>query len=221
LFVGVVHHPHEIQIREQSMSPRSLASLKSDAAEVLAEYTDPALNYAFLTYDRQGDVNDPIGPADILSANLLSLKLGWKEVIPLFAEGDGPAQRLRIALDEALKDLHDAKPLESYESVGELEKAVASLTAANAATAEVRNWTPVTVSKVLHRRRPQIVPINDSRVRKFYDIKMKESSKLRAMLWKDIRENEDWVRPLASTITTPDGRPLSLLRLADILIWSA
>jgi hypothetical protein len=203
------------------MSPRSLASLKPTAADILAKYTDPALHYAFLTYDRQGDVDEPLSPADVLSANLLSLKLGWKEVIPLFASGDGPEQRLRLALDRALKDLRDAKPLESYESVDALEAAVASLTKANAATVKVRNWTPVTVSKVLHRRLPQIVPINDSRVRKFYDVKMKESGKLRASLWRDIRENEDWMRPLASTTTTPDGRPLSLLRLADVLIWSA
>lgn len=148
------------------------------------------------------------------------MRLTWKEVIPLFAEGSGPEQRLLLALDAALRDLRDAKPLESYESLDALEAAVGSLAAANDATAGVKNWTPVTVSKVLHRRRPSIVPINDSRVRKFYGVKKTESVQLRAALWKDIRENQDWLQPLADNTKTPDGRQLSLLRLADILIWS-
>ena len=143
-----------------------------------------------------------------------------EEVVPLFAEGSGPEQQLRAALDKALRDLLDAKPLESYESVDALEEAVVCLAEANDATKGVRNWTPVTVSKVLHRRRPLIVPINDSRVRKFYGVKKTESAKLRAALWNDIRENQDWLQPLSESTRTPDGRQLTLLRLADILIWS-
>jgi hypothetical protein len=63
------------------------------------------------------------------------------------------------------------------------------------------------------------VPLNDSIVRKFYDVTMEQSATLRASLWHDVRDNEDWLGPLASTTTTSDGRQLSLLRLADILIW--
>lgn len=203
------------------MSSRSLAALEATAAEKVGHYTDPARHFAFWTYDVQGDMDVPLSAGDVLAANLLSLRLTWKEVIPLFAEGSGSEQRLRLALDAALRDLKEAKPLESYESLDALEAAVGSLAAANDATTDVKNWTPVTVSKVLHRRRPSIVPINDSRVRKFYGVKKTESVQLRAALWKDIRENQDWLQPLADNTKTPDGRQLSLLRLADILIWSA
>ncbi|SKB54597.1 hypothetical protein SAMN05660473_01281 [Arthrobacter sp. 49Tsu3.1M3] len=193
--------------------------MKPTARAKLETYTDPANHYSFRTYDRQSEVDAPLTAADVLSANLLSLKLGWRDAIPMFADGDGPEQRLRVALDAALEELRDAKAFESYESVEALEQAVVSLSAANAATEGVNNWTPVTVSKVLHRRRPQIVPLNDSIVRKFYDVTMEQSATLRASLWHDVRDNEDWLGPLASTTTTSDGRQLSLLRLADILIW--
>ena len=182
-------------------------------------YTAPKAHFAFATYDVQNDIHDPLAPADVLMANLLSLKLGWQEVVPLFAEGDGAAQELRQKLDVALSELAETKPFEEFDSIEELERSVASLAAANAATTDVPQWTPTTVSKVLHRRRPQIVPLNDSYVRRFYGLKNTESRLLREALWKDLRENRGWMSELASTVRTTDGRNVTLLRLADILIW--
>lgn len=201
------------------MAAQSLSDRRSTAEETLAKYTDPAGYYAFSTYDRLWhEDQDKLTPSDVLMANLLSLRLGWQDVIPLFAEGDGPAQQLRTALDEALFVLRDQKPFESYESVEALEHAVRSLAVANEASGEVKGWTAVTVSKVLHRRRPHIVPLIDSRVRRFYGVT--NAAKIRAALWHDLRENSAWLVPLAESRTTPDGRPLTLLRLADILIWT-
>ncbi|MCB5281384.1 hypothetical protein BJQ89_01129 [Arthrobacter sp. ES1] len=182
-------------------------------------YTAPAAHFAFATYDVQTDIRSPLAPSDVLMANLLSLKLGWQEVVPLFSEGDGAAQELRQKLDVALSELAETKPFEDFDSIEELERSVASLAVANAATTDVPQWTPTTVSKVLHRRRPQIVPLNDSYVRRFYVVKNTESRLLREALWKDLRENRGWMSELASTVRTTDGRRLTLLRLADILIW--
>jgi hypothetical protein len=202
------------------MARMSLASLRATAPEVLDRYTSASNHYAFNTYDVQGDIEAPLSPSDVLMANLLSLKLSWQEVIPLFAEGDGPQQRLRAALDRALVELKDKPPFESYETYEALEAAVASLSAANAATDGYAKWTPTTVSKVLHRRLPKIVPLNDSHVRKFYDVRSpKKSATLRKALWEDLQDNYSWLTELASTKQTPDGRTLTVLRLADILIW--
>jgi hypothetical protein len=93
-----------------------------------------------------------------------------------------------------------------------------SLAAANTAAMPVQWWTAVTVSKVLHRRRPHIVPLLDSLVYEFYGTK--HPRPVRKALWEDIRENAGWLADLAATRTTPDGRPPSILRLADILIWT-
>lgn len=200
------------------MASSSLASLKEVAQGKLDRYTSATLGYAFNTYDHQGDLDLPLTPADVLMANLLSLQLSARDVIPLFTEGDGPAQRLRKALDNALTDLRDADTFESYDELPTLEQALESLAAANKAAVPVKWWTAVTVSKVLHRRRPHIVPLIDSRVHEFYGTKRPQP--VRQALWEDIRENADWLGDLAATKMTPDGRPLSLLRLADILIWT-
>ncbi|WP_356833884.1 DUF6308 family protein [Arthrobacter sp. APC 3897] len=49
----------------------------------------------------------------------------------------------------------------------DLECAVQSLAAASMAAIQVKWWTAVSVSKVLHRRRPHIVPLIDSRIKNF------------------------------------------------------
>lgn len=198
---------------------RTLSELQVSAEETVLAYVSPEAHFAFTTYDVQGDRLSPLSPADVLMANLLSLKLGWQEVVPLFAEGEGPAQELRKKLDTALSDLAETKPFEDFDSLEELEESVASLSAANAASEDVRKWTPTTVSKVLHRRRPHIVPLNDSYVRKFCDVKKTESRLLRRALWNDVRENREWMSDLASKVRTTDGQTVTLLRLADILIW--
>lgn len=198
---------------------RKLSELRVSAEETVLAYVSPGAHFAFTTYDVLGDALGPLSPADVLMANLLSLKLGWQEVVPLFAEGEGPAQELRKKLDTALSDLAETKPFEDFDSLEELEESVASLSAANAASKNVPQWTPTTVSKVLHRRRPHIVPLNDSYVRGFYCVRDTESRLLRRALWNDLRENREWMSDLASNIRTTDGRTLTLLRLADILIW--
>lgn len=93
-----------------------------------------------------------------------------------------------------------------------------SLKAANLAAKQVKWWTEITVSNVLHRRRPHIVPLIDSRVYDFYGADC--PIEVRAALWEDIRVNAEWLTDLAATKAAPDGRPLSLLCLADILIWT-
>lgn len=200
------------------MVSSSLSSVKSAAQDKLDRYTSKMSWYAFNTYDHQGQWDAPLTPCDVLMANLLSLRLSAREVIPLFMDGKGPAQDLRAALNTALEGLRGTHAFESYDDLAVLEQAVEALAAANTAALQVEGWTAVTVSKVLHRRRPHIVPLIDSKVRKFYGARRPES--VRRALWEDLRENADWLEKLAATKKTPDGRPLSLLRLADILIWT-
>ncbi len=201
------------------MPLRSLAELHDSAEATLEKYTSTNNWYAFNVYDVLGDPVAPLAPADVLMANLLSLKLSAAEVIPLFSGGQEPALKLRLALDEALTAFRDAPAFESFSDIDSLEAFVSPLAAANTAAIEVPQWTAVTVSKVLHRRVPQIVPIVDSRVRNFYGVR--SPAKVRHALWADIRKEISWLAPLAASQMTSDGRPLSVLRLADILIWMA
>lgn len=196
----------------------TLASLRDRASALVATYVDPSGHYAYRTYDHLYGYEGPLLPSDVLMANLLSLRLTWTHVTPLFAEGTTPATRLRETLDVALADLRDAQAFEDHEDLSTLEQTLAPLAAANSATETVKDWTAVTVSKVMHRRRPHIVPLIDSRVREFYGVR--GAKDVRAALWEDLNGNREWLAPLAATQRTPDGRALTLLRLADILIWT-
>lgn len=113
-----------------------------------------------------------------------------------------------------------APPFEEHEDETSLADAYREFAAANEATRAVAGWTPVTVSKVLHRFAPHSVPIVDSRVLTFYDVGIGKGAELRERMWRDVRANLDWLAPLAAEHTTPDGRPVTVLRVADIVIWS-
>ena len=100
---------------------RSLAELQPKAKSLLDAYMDPRSDYSFTTYDvRPLNMSDALQPEDILVANLLSLRLTAKHVVPLFAatkssEETGPGA-LRRALDDALVALRPTAAFESFSS---------------------------------------------------------------------------------------------------------
>ena len=200
----------------------TLKSLRSTAETRVDEYTDPAKTYSFRTYDVAPlNTGDTLRAEDILAANLLSLRLGWQQVVPLFAKGEGAAQSLLTRLNDALVSSRRAASFEDIPSEEELDGAFVAIAAANRASVVVKGWTPVTVSKVLHRHAPHFIPIVDSRVRAFYDVRPGDEAELRRRLWRDITSNIDWIRPLAERYQTTDGRALTVLRLVDMIIWTS
>lgn len=195
----------------------TLALRQHTARQSLDAYTAPDGLYAFRTYDVvPANSGDLLRPEDLLLANLLSLRLSGRDIIGLFADGDGPPQQLLRAMNRALVALREAPPFETYSSSDELDRVLQPLAEANTAASSVPNWTSVAVSKVLHRHAPHVVPIVDSRVHAFYRSQGRE---LRHRLWADVRDNTDWLAELGHDYPTVDGRPLSVLRVADILIW--
>jgi hypothetical protein len=84
----------------------------------------------------------------------------------------------------------------------------------------------VAVTKILHRKRPNLVPIFDSQVFRFYfgsppppGAYGDTPRRLWHLLQADLRSNRMWLANLAAPIKTPDDRSLSVLRAADIVIW--
>ena len=190
----------------------SLEELRADSERHLTQFTDPVAHYAFRTYDQSSVHSGPLTVADVLMANLLSLKLSWREVTPLFADGDTPHTQLRARLDEALTECRTLPPLEECTD-DQVE--MRALRTANEATDSVDNWTAVTVSKVLHRLVP-VVPLIDSRVKAFFGTK--SAGEVRRRMRDDLRANAAWLAPLAARYPVR-GQPLALTRVADILIW--
>jgi hypothetical protein len=83
-----------------------------------------------------------------------------------------------------------------------------------------KQLTSVVVTKILHRKRPELVPINDTLVRAFYGAKNSYAS-----LFKAIRadvtneETQALLDKCREGRRTTDGRDMSRLRALDIIVW--
>jgi hypothetical protein len=97
---------------------------------------------------------------------------------------------------------------------------LAQLVACFDAAQKCKGLGSVAVTKILHRKRPDLVPINDSRVRKFYGVK-NSYAPLFAAIHNDLQDPETiaMLQDLAAPHTGLDGRPMSILRALDIIVW--
>ncbi len=105
----------------------------------------------------------------------------------------------------------------------------AAVAACHTAAANVPWFKESSLTKTLHRKRPQLVPIFDSAVYAFYFGRKPQFNRwaeytvAARALWRrqqrDLLVNREWLADLARETPTPDGRPLTVLRAADIVIW--
>lgn len=197
--------------------PGDIGCLRPCADFHLNAYTDPSSKYAFTTYDQWYDSPDRLTPLDCFAANLLNLNLRHSHVIPMFSSTDTPATRLRKAIQRVLDETTGNDHFLRLPTVD--SHPFALVRAANTATEDVDEWTAVTVCKVLHRLRPDLVPLYDSVVRDHYEVSSTAPGEFFRRFHENIRNNELWLADLAYGYRTPDNRPLSVLRAADVVIW--
>jgi hypothetical protein len=76
----------------------------------------------------------------------------------------------------------------------------------------------VAVTKILHRKRPRLVPISDSLVREFYGLRGGYGPLFEAV-HRDVVAHGDWLDDLRRHRATPDGLRMSRLRALDIVVW--
>ena len=195
----------------------SIADLENCAESHLREYMKPSGAFAFNTYDRLYASSKALTPLDCFAPNLLSLSLRHIHVIPLFQDGSGAPAALPAAMQRVLDETTPDEP--TFSGMTTIDDGPLQLIRdANLRTEAVRQWTVVTVSKVLHRLRPRLVPVYDSLVRGFYGVSNNPLSFYRK-LHADMRANRNLLAELVSEKFTPDDRPLSDLRALDIVIW--
>lgn len=208
-----------------SLEAPSIRSLRDCAAGHLAFYTDPDGPRAFRTYDRLGQP-DTLGPLDCLAPALLSVDIDYRQVVPLF-RATGPGANLLAAM-QAVLDHPDSTDTDfltvDLNAPGTAWAAVDAALVACRTTARVKWLKEVAVTKILHRKRPALVPIFDSRVYSFYfgQRPVVGTAAVRALfarLQADVAANADWLRRLSAGVSTPDDRSLALLRAADIITW--
>lgn len=201
----------------------NLRDLKGCASDHLDAYTDPASDYAFWTYDRQGD-SDTLAPVDFLAPELLSVEVRRTWVRDLF-KPSGPWSELRTAMQAVLDD--DECRTADFTKVDLGDSSWKLVDAAVYAAGNVRQFRGVAVTKTLHRKRPELVPILDSVVYRFY-----MGKKMRPVpfgdtprafwpvLQSELKANHAWLAEVVADRETPDHRQLSVLRAADIIVWT-
>ena len=93
--------------------------------------------------------------------------------------------------------------------------------AALKATDAASNIKASKVTKILHRKRPDLVPIFDSRLADFYETSPKTPWLYWPKFQTDVHANRDWLSSLAATVTTSrwTQSPVSDPP-ADIIAWT-
>ena len=165
-------------------------------------------------------------PLDALAPALLDAPLKRGEVNRMFSGiEEDPYNSLRVAMQHCLKELvifssengHDLDFADA--EISESEGPWALVRACYIASEKTNNIAASKVSKMLHRKQPTFIPIIDSKLRSFYGISKLSPSEYWTALQADFRENRKFLDGLSKGITTSEGKQISSLRVADIVIW--
>jgi hypothetical protein len=195
----------------------SVRDLEPCAPGHLRDYVATSGARAFHAYDVLGDP-DRLHPVDLLSPALLDAPVRGADVIAM-CRPDGPPRRLYDALQAVLSDDAARSAQFADEDLDSPKSSWSLVRAALIASDATPNIKASKVTKILHRKRPELVPIFDSRVATYYGCSTRAPSKFWPILQADVRAHGGWLRNLAQEMSTPDGRALSVLRTLDIVVW--
>ena len=200
---------------------------ESDAKKSLETYCGRSSLYSWPYYDIDKTPN-LLEPTDILATSFLSYSPKFEIIQELMREFEihsetTPYTKLSRHLSDVVAD-ESARGLcfedIPKEQLGDREMGGWGkvLTAIDAAQ-ECESLTSVFVTKVLHRKRPNLVPINDSRLRNFYGIKKHGYSDLFLTIHGDVIQNRDYLDELRGKYVLSNGVVMSRLRALDIVVW--
>lgn len=202
----------------------------SDPRRKIEEYCSDENGYAWPLYDDDPSPYTLSGP-DLTAPALLSYpirgtylnEMGCKgspywvltKTMEEFLASDTRSEFAGLG-NEIISGLIDHRVGETVKGPKDWQALIGCLDAVSACN----GLTSVAVTKILHRKRPTLVPINDSRVRNFYGV-----SHSYARLFVAI--HQDLCRPgtvehldsLRNGRQTPSGSEMTRLRALDILIW--
>lgn len=193
-----------------------------NSRSLLDQYLDPANGYAWPLYDADPAPSELTG-ADLTAPALLSYPVAGQHLNEM-GRHDTPywhlVQQMRLVLaadEQSFLDLDRSRVTElSRRTRGEttLDDAFGRLVSCFDLVADCPGLTSVFVTKVLHRKRPNLVPINDSRVRDFYGVPH-EYAPLMLAIYDDATRHADL---LADLVASVDAH-LTHLRALDIIVW--
>jgi hypothetical protein len=191
-----------------------------DPEELLLAYVEPDGPYAFPAYDQlvtngSADLVD----GDLLAPSLLDAHVDYarfvllKRMLPTICEG------MKALPGTALEDTDDA-------GVAAVARCFSVLDDSVYARAGARGTI---VSKVLHRKRPDLIPLYDSRIWTAYTVSgaigrgshrpwVEVMQALCHSMRDDLRNNRAEFEDLKAAVAA-NGARLTSLRILDILVW--
>lgn len=208
---------------------RSVSELAPFAVSWLDEYCSLGSRYAWPSYDLDLNPKELL-PTDLLSPGLLSYPIKGKYLERMLVSGEEPgpyerlfrAMRLVVEQSEYGRDKFEDVP---SDMLWEVNKSTWGLVVAAAQAARFRdegrssNLTSVAVSKILHRKRPHLIPLIDRRVRSFYGAMRSSDQELLERLHSDYCTNLSELKTLAEGRRLANGHEMTPLRALDIVIW--
>jgi hypothetical protein len=182
---------------------RIVEVVSAPADELLFAYFDPDGPFAGSTFDDlPGNPKGEFCASDLVAASLLDVRFGPRAVRPLLARGPNLISKHLNDISDHV-DLWDATE-DDLAPAYELWKVVMKLDGVG----------PTRTSKLLARKRPRLIPIEDSVIRQALPLGKDSWVSLRSALRDEhVRKCIEDIRPsgIASTIST--------LRLLDAAAW--
>ena len=174
------------------------ADLAGCARHHLEHYLDPAGPRAFTVYD--GDwAPDEFRPTDALAPGLLDAPVKGSIVVKLFASDASPYTALRIAMQRLLDETTATDPLFADVDLADDDGPWSLMRSVLRLSDETPGLAASMVTKMLHSKRPQFVPIFDSKVAEFYGTTQRTPWNLWPRLQADLRRSP-------SRLGAPDHR---------------
>ncbi|MGY6499921.1 MAG: DUF6308 family protein [Acidimicrobiales bacterium] len=211
------------------MSKRSITEIKG-AKKLLDEYCDPGNGYAWPLYDEDPSPRTLCG-ADLTAPALVSYPIRGSYLNQMGQSGTPYAELVHLMEvfaatsasstfaqlpAETLVGLRSRASGDEVDGPNDWRALVHCFDAAQ----QCKGITSVAVTKILHRKRPDLVPINDSRLRAFYGSGTGYSSLFQS-IHSDLNRSDaaELLNALVDARTTPQGRPMTHLRALDIVVW--
>lgn len=206
----------------------SVVDLRDKAEEWLADYCDQNSLYAWPWYDNDSNP-DVLSAFDLLAPSYLNYhiphKLRQKMLVP--RDESNPYSVLKLKMSDFLTrteglDLHFEKmPAGVFDKLddspyGDLISLI------DHSNSECAGLSGVAVTKILHRKRPDLVPLIDRRIRTFYFGKNSGSdSCLLKLIHKDLQNDEtiELLDELRKNFILENNLEMSKLRALDIIVW--
>lgn len=191
--------------------PNGKSLSTEDAIRAVKDYQSGNYSAAFDLYDRPcSGPHDELLPIDILSLNALNAFRGRGPMTPMAGLWEKRGEVSRLVACITKRKLELLTQLEIDDELPRLEEALDSID-------DVYCCGETVASKLLHRLRPNIAPIWDLRVKKWY-VRFERETWERWLreVFKDVLVNLNALEAVREDTCLQD---LPILRIWDVLLW--